>query len=63
MPTCIIRADCPVDNSFFYNSNFSATEPDGSMAGFHVASEVVFRATAGAFCFARPQDSAERGGP
>ena len=60
MSVCIIRADCPVDNIFLL-FQFSATEPDGSMAGAHVASEVAFRATAEAFCFARPQASAERG--
>ena len=29
----IIRAYRSIDNPFFYNSKFPATEPDGSMAG------------------------------
>lgn len=32
---------------------FPATEPNGSMVGAYTASEVAFRATAEAFCFAR----------
>lgn len=52
MPACIIRAGRPIDNIFLLFP-FSATEPDGSMAGVHTASEVAFRATAEAFCFAR----------
>ena len=63
MSVCIIRAYRPIDNIFFYNSNFLATEPDGSMAGGHVASEVAFCATAEAIYFARPETSAGRGRP
>ena len=61
MSMCIIRAVCPLDNFFFVLFPFTATEPNGSMAGIHAASEVAFRATAEAVCFARSQDSAERG--
>ena len=39
----------------FLQVPFSATEPDGSMAGVRTVSEVAFRATAEVFCFARPQ--------
>ena len=53
MSVCIIiRADCPVDNPFF---TIFSTEPDGSMAGVHAASEVASGATTEAFCFARSQ--------
>ena len=53
MSVCIIRADCPVDNPSFLQFQFPATEPDGSMADIHAASEVAFGATTEAFCFAR----------
>lgn len=63
MSVCIIRADCPLDNIFFLQFQFSATETDGSNAGVHVASEVAFRATAEAVCFARTQANAEQDRP
>lgn len=52
MSMCIIRAYRSIDNILLL-FQFSATEPDGSMAGAYAASEVAFRATAEAFCFAR----------
>lgn len=55
MPTCIIRAGRPIDNILFLLFQFPATEPDGSMAGVHAASDVASGATSEVFCFAQLQ--------
>ena len=55
MSVCIIRADCPIDNIFFLQFQFSATQSDDPMTGGHLASAVASSATSEASFFARSQ--------
>ena len=60
MSVCIIRAYRSIDNILLL-FQFSATEPNGSMAVAHAASEVASRATAEALLFCPTTDDFVRG--
>ena len=60
MSVCIIRAYRSIDNILLL-FQFSATEPDGSMAGVRTASEVASRATTEAFLFCPTTSDSGRG--